>query len=129
MTGPHLRCRYNRWRGVLCSFKGPSEGKVTLDEPTIPVVGSKLRSQTAMKNILTAPQLQNEEAAFAFVETKLWPAGPVCHHCGVVGRAGRLAPQRTKPSKRNPEGKLTVGVWKCYACRKQFTVRMGSIFE
>jgi transposase-like protein len=82
-----------------------------------------------MKNILTAPQLQNEEAAFAFVETKLWPAGPVCHHCGVVGRAGRLAPQRTKPSKRNPEGKLTVGVWKCYACRKQFTVRMGSIFE
>lgn len=36
---------------------------------------------------------------------------------------------RTKPSKKNPEGKPVYGLWKCHVCRKQFTVRVGSIFE
>jgi hypothetical protein len=47
----------------------------------------------------------------------------------VVGKANRLAEQTSKPSKRNPEGKPVYGLWKCYACRKQFTVRKGTIFE
>jgi transposase-like protein len=67
---------------------------------------------------LSAPELQNETAAFAHVEAKLWPSGPVCHHCKTIGQAGRL------------QGKsVRAGLWKCYACRKQFTVRMGTIFE
>jgi len=41
----------------------------------------------------------------------------------------RLAPQRTKPSKKHPEGKPVHGLWKCYACSQQFTVRIGTIFE
>ena len=45
------------------------------------------------------------------------------------GKANRLAVQTSKPSKRNPEGKPVYGLWKCYACRKQFTVRKGTIFE
>jgi transposase-like protein len=50
------------------------------------------------------------------VEAELWPNGPVCPHCDTeVQRAGRL---KTRP-----------GLWKCYACRKQFTVRVGTIFE
>ena len=71
-----------------------------------------------MKSALSAPQLQNEEAAFAYVEAKLWPDGPVCPKCGVMNRAGRLNGKSDRP-----------GLWKCYACRKPFTVRMGTIFE
>ena len=59
----------------------------------------------------------------------LWTDGPVCPHCGVVDRAYRLEGVRTKPSAKNPEGKERHGLWKCRECRKQFTVRKGTIFE
>ena len=37
---------------------------------------------------------------------------------------------RSKPSKKNPEGVVQVGLRKCYACRgAAFTVRKGTIFE
>jgi transposase-like protein len=68
--------------------------------------------------ILTAPQFQNETAAFAYVEAKLWPNGPVCPHCQGTDRIGRLNGKTTRP-----------GLHKCYACKKPFTVRMGTIFE
>src|SRR6202161_3440496 len=68
--------------------------------------------------ILTAPQFQNEAAAFAYVEAKLWPNGPVCPHCQETARIGRLNGKTTRP-----------GLHKCYACKKPFTVRMGTIFE
>ena len=71
-----------------------------------------------MKSALSAPQLQNEAAAIAYVEAKLWPYGPVCPKCGAMNRAGRLNGKSDRP-----------GLWKCYACRKPFTVRMGTIFE
>ena len=72
------------------------------------------------KSILSAPHLHNEEAAFTYVETQLWPNGPVCPHCGNVdaARIGRLQGKSSRP-----------GLRKCYACRKTFTVRVGSIFE
>lgn len=67
---------------------------------------------------MSTPQFHNEEAAFAYVEAKLWPNGPVCWHCGNGDRIGRL------------QGKTTrLGLYKCYACRKPFTVRIGTIFE
>jgi transposase-like protein len=71
-----------------------------------------------MKSELSAPYFHNEAAAFGYVEAKLWPDGPICPHCGVIGQAGRLKGQSVRP-----------GLWKCYACRKQFTVRMGTVFE
>jgi transposase-like protein len=52
-----------------------------------------------------------------------------CPHCGVIGKANRLAEQTSKPSAKNPKGKPVYGLWKCYACRKQFTVHKGTIFE
>jgi len=71
------------------------------------------------KSVLSEARFQNEEAAFAYVEAELWPNGPVCPHCENAGQAkiGRLT---TRP-----------GLYKCYApaCRKQFTVRIGTIFE
>jgi transposase-like protein len=70
--------------------------------------------------VLTAPQFQNEAAAFAYVEAKLWPHGPTCPHCGNADTAkiGRLNGKTTRP-----------GLRKCYACKKPFTVRIGTIFE
>jgi transposase-like protein len=68
--------------------------------------------------ILTAPQFQDEEAAFAFVEAALWPKGPVCPHCGGFDRISKMNGKSTR-----------TGLYKCYQCRKPFTVRMGTIFE
>ena len=76
-----------------------------------------------------AAVVSDEAKAFEMVERLRWPNGAVCSHCGTIGRAKKLPPQRTKPSKNYPEGKPVHGLWKCYACRKQFTVRVGSIFE
>ncbi|NNF91018.1 MAG: transposase, partial [Boseongicola sp.] len=73
-------------------------------------------------SVLSAPYMHDEAAAFAHVEGILWADGPVCPHCGVVDRAYRLEGVRTKPSKKNPEGKERHGLWKCRECRKQFTV-------
>jgi transposase-like protein len=69
-------------------------------------------------SVLSAAHFQNEDAAFEYVESHLWPRGPVCPHCGERERIGRLQGKTTRP-----------GLRKCYACRKPFTVRIGSIFE
>jgi transposase-like protein len=71
-----------------------------------------------MASILSESYFHNEQAAYDFVEARLWPNGPVCPKCGVLGRSGKL------------EGKSTrIGVYKCYDCRKPFTVKVGTIFE
>lgn len=80
-------------------------------------------------SVLSAKYMYDEAAAFEHVEQMLWSDGPVCPHCGVVDSAYRLTGVRTKPSKKNPEGKERHGLWKCRECRKQFTVRKGTIFE
>jgi transposase-like protein len=71
-----------------------------------------------MSSVLSAPRFHNEEAAFAYVESKLWPDGPYCPFCGECERIGRLQGSTTR-----------IGLRKCYACRKPFTVRIGTIFE
>ena len=80
--------------------------------------------------ILSKPHFCNEEAAFAYVEAAMWPNGPTCPHCGNAdaGRIGALT-VRSKPSRKSPEGALRHGLRKCYECRKEFTVRHGTIFE
>jgi len=70
------------------------------------------------KSVFSAPHFNDEAAAYAFVEAHLWPEGPVCPHCGVIGQAGRLQGKSNRP-----------GLWKCYACRKPFSVKVGTIFE
>jgi transposase-like protein len=82
-------------------------------------------------SILAKKWFRDEAAAFRHLEGLLWPEGPVCPHCGTVGKAGRLEGVRSKPSKKHPEGPIRHGLWKCYSkeCRKQFTVRVKTIFE
>jgi transposase-like protein len=56
-------------------------------------------------------------AAADYLESIRWPDGPVCPHCGESERAPY--PLKSKTRK----------LWKCAACRKQFTVTVGTIFE
>ena len=67
--------------------------------------------------------LGSEDRAREFLERTLWPNGAVCPHCGSIGKAYKLTP---KPGKGSH---VRHGVWKCKNCRKQFSVRIGTIFE
>jgi transposase-like protein len=73
-----------------------------------------------MNSNLNAPHYKDESAAYEYVEAYLWPHGPVCPHCGNCdeARIRKLAGKSTRP-----------GLRKCNECRKQFTVKIGSIFE
>jgi transposase-like protein len=74
-------------------------------------------------SILSKPYFHNEKAAFRHLEKLLWGDGVVCPHCGTVDRAGKLEGVKGK------NGQPRLGLWKCYECRKQFTVRVGTVFE
>jgi transposase-like protein len=70
------------------------------------------------RSVLDEPRFRDERAAYAYVESEIWPNGRVCPHCGVFDRSGPLKGKSTR-----------IGVYKCYACRKPFTVKVGTIFE
>jgi transposase-like protein len=72
-------------------------------------------------SVLSQPQFHNEAAAFDYVEAALWPQGPICPHCGGFERISVI--------KANPAKKIRAGLKYCGQCRKQFTVRIGTIFE
>ena len=75
------------------------------------------------KQGLLQPQFRDEYSARAYLEKNLWPDGPVCPHCGVIGEAYKLQ------SKPGTKSQLRKGVYKCAACREPFTVTVGTIFE
>lgn len=81
-------------------------------------------------SVLSKPYFHNEAAAFGYLESIVWADGVVCPHCGVVGgRVYDLADVRGSISKKNPEGAIRHGLKKCGECRKQFTVKVGTVFE
>lgn len=67
---------------------------------------------------LTNPIYHDANAAREHLESLHWPDGAVCPHCGEDERVTRL----TSATAR-------AGLHKCNACRKQFTVTVGTIFE
>ncbi|MCC6983898.1 MAG: IS1595 family transposase [Bauldia sp.] len=71
-----------------------------------------------MSSVLSDAHFHDEAAAYRWVEARVWPEGPVCPHCGSFGRIGALKGKSTRH-----------GVYKCYDCRKPFTVKVGTIFE
>jgi len=70
------------------------------------------------KPIFAAAHFNDEAAAYAYVEARIWANGRNCPHCGVIGQSGALSGKSDRP-----------GLYKCYACRKKFTVKVGTIFE
>jgi transposase-like protein len=69
-------------------------------------------------SILSSKFFHDEEAAYAFIEARLWPQGPICPKCGVIGNSVKLAGKSTR-----------IGVHKCRDCRKPFRVTVNTIFE
>jgi len=69
-----------------------------------------------MSNALVAPHFQSPEQAREWLEKLRWPEGPICSHCGTIGRAYALK----KP-----------GWYRCAEkeCRKDFTVTTGTVME
>src|SRR5829696_432774 len=55
------------------------------------------------------------EVATEFVASLRWPDGPVCPRCGLIDRKHYYLKTRR--------------VWKCRSCKKQFSVKLGTIFE
>lgn len=68
-------------------------------------------------SVLSSPYFHCDEAAFAHLENVLWPNGPVCPHCGSVSE------------KHYDLRKTRLGLRKCSDCHKQFTVKVGTVFE
>lgn len=68
-------------------------------------------------SVLSRPYFHDEAAAFAHLEGILWPEGPVCPHCGSLS------------GKHYDLRKTRVGLRKCSDCRKQFTVKVKTVFE
>ena len=57
----------------------------------------------------------------AFLESQRWPNGPVCPDCGTLEPSVVTRRTRTK--------NLVQKLYACRACRRQFTVTVGTIFE
>jgi transposase-like protein len=55
----------------------------------------------------------DEATARVYMEKRRWPNGPICPHCAEAKRIG------PRPN----------GFYRCNACKKDFTVRTGTIFE
>lgn len=72
-------------------------------------------------SVLSKPYFHNEEAAFAHLESVIWGEQPICPHCGGVDRITKV--------KANPAKRVRVGLWRCGDCKKQFTVKIGTVFE
>ncbi len=75
-----------------------------------------------------AKYYSDEGEAYKLMEGLRWPHGPVCPHCGVVGHAYYLEPKQGARTTRKGTASAR-RVWKCGACRKQFSVLIGTIFE
>lgn len=70
---------------------------------------------------LSRPEFHSEEAAFAHLESIVWADGSVCPHCGGLDRITKV--------KANPAKRIREGLWRCGDCKKQFTVKIGTVFE
>lgn len=71
------------------------------------------------KTDLRSPIFNDDDAARSHLETLLWPHGPQCPRCGVLGdRITKMQGKSTRP-----------GVYNCKDCRKPFSVTVGTIME
>lgn len=52
------------------------------------------------------------------MEARVWPDGPVCPYCEGSDRISKMKGKSTR-----------IGTYKCYACRKPFTVKIGTVMH
>ena len=68
---------------------------------------------------LRNPIFNDDDAARQYLESVLWPQGPVCPRCGV------MSDRITKMAGKS----LRVCVYNCKDCRKPFSVTVGTVME
>jgi transposase-like protein len=73
-------------------------------------------SRSTISTFQLFEKFPNEASAYAYVEKRLWPNGPVCPRCKAVERISKREKGRT-------------GLYCCNACQREFTVKIGTIFE
>jgi len=69
-------------------------------------------------NDFSNPIFHDEAKAREWLEARLWPQGPVCPHCGVIDQATGLKGKSHR-----------AGLYQCNACRKPFSVTVGTLYE
>lgn len=67
---------------------------------------------------LTAPVFTDPDKAREALEAVRWPKGPVCPHCGCMGKIGAVVGKKSR-----------AGLYYCGDCSGQFTVTVGTVFE
>ncbi len=71
-----------------------------------------------MSTDLYRPEFIDADKARDWLENELWADGRPCPHCGVVDRSTRIGGTTAR-----------AGLYMCNACRKQFTVTVGTLYE
>jgi transposase-like protein len=71
-----------------------------------------------MSAVLQNPIFTDNDKAREWLESRVWAHGRPCPHCGVVDQSTLL---RGKAHR--------AGLYQCGACREQFTVTVGTVFE
>lgn len=79
-----------------------------------------METRTAHLNLQTILAWTEEEAR-AFLERWRWPEGPVCPKCGDR--------EPWTITRRHPTKNHQVKLYKCRACKRQYTATVGTIFE
>ncbi len=64
------------------------------------------------------PIFHDETKAREWLEARIWPDGPICPKCGVIGQATLMQGNSHRP-----------GLYQCNACREPFTVTVGTLYE
>ena len=72
-------------------------------------------------SVLSRPHFHDEAKAFEHLERVIWNGEPVCPHCGCTSRITKV--------KANPAKRIRLGLWRCGDCKKQLTVKVGTVFE
>jgi transposase-like protein len=65
---------------------------------------------------------RDENAAVEFMEEQRWGAEPSCPRCGVVGECYKMTDRKTGARSARY-------LWRCRACGKQYTLRVGTVLE
>ena len=76
--------------------------------------------------IKLAQEYSDEDKARELLESLRWPKGATCPHCKNDGKAKTISKLMPKAGSKAAVRK---GVYFCGACRKQFTVTVGTVFE
>lgn len=76
-----------------------------------------------------ANRIPDETSAYVFLEDLRWGDDPRCPHCDTDRKPYFLTPKNGETRKTTRGTASPRRVWKCAACRKQFSVLTGTIFH